>query len=267
MTPTTKPTPRRCALLLRGITHMTRYAHFSRAIVAVDFRRTADDVRSRLVEPLRAALEADGGSLDVFVATYRSPLQAEVLTAFGPVRDSVLLPYDSTRTQAGLMGAGLARVLAAQEGAEYDRVVVSRFDLRLRDGVDAARLLLPPPDDRRLLFSWRERSPEMWESDRCVGDALHSLTGGQVAALAAAVSGCRVQSNLHHVHAAVCAALPDGAAAVGFLVPDGCYDSNTDAGDNPLYQLVRGVVLQTRSLHNTNFYKRFRGVPMATLLR
>lgn len=96
----------RVAVVLRGVHYRRLYAHFSKSLLTVDYRRTRDYIMRRLIEPLRAAHDV----VEVYVTSYTSTpeMQSSVVDYFGVLPGlSRFFPMSPHSTQAGCARAGL----------------------------------------------------------------------------------------------------------------------------------------------------------------
>jgi len=128
----------RVALLLRGVTYVERFVHrYGIPPFTVDFRDTAPSIRANLIQPFVDA----GHTVDVFLTTYHSALEDEVIRTYAPKKIhfhgdyAPISPQDHEPVAEPLMITQSLEMIAmseeyeAETGTRYDFLILTRPDL------------------------------------------------------------------------------------------------------------------------------------------
>jgi hypothetical protein len=207
------------ALLVRGF-HFLRKDRFG---FPLDGRRSIGSLQHRVITPLRR-----DGEVDLFLATYDSPIFGEIQRSLAP--RAVVLPPVKSSTQVSTYLEGLNLIQAQQ--ADYDRIMVTRFDLQYLKPVKEWNLW----GVKGIFIPWREYE-DAWRATHKVGDAIHAIDAPYVEAFKKGLGLLPRKNELHQLYDALAPLTPD----VHFLEP-GYYDSNTLYWNkecrNPLYRIA-----------------------------
>ena len=215
------------AVLLRGRHLCNSHVHGTTGrTLLIDYANTRGTVREHAIRSLRES----GHTVDVYVSSYASPVQMEVVRFFGARCARFADPSIPGSSQARCMRDGLELI---PDGV-YDAILVVRIDIELACSL---AYLLPPQTDRGAKWAtllWRE--PDAM----AVADCIHVISGAARTAFAAALDECPVKRDMHWIlpH------LVSRSVSVRYVHPERCYDSNTDNEGNPLYRIVRTSTLQ-----------------------
>jgi hypothetical protein len=218
------------AVLLRGRHLCNSHVHGTTGrTLLIDYAKTRATVREHAIRSLRE----HGHTVDVYVSSYASPVQMEVVRFFGARCARFADPSIPGSSQSRCMRDGLELI---PDGV-YDAIVVVRIDLELACSL---AYLLPPQTDvadrgaKWVTLLWRE--PDA----RAVADCVHVISGAALTDVAAALDECPVQRDMHWIlpH------LTSRSVSVRYAYPERCYDSNTDNEGNPVYRIVRTSTLQ-----------------------
>jgi hypothetical protein len=154
----------------------------------------------------------------------------------------VVLPPVKSSTQVSTYLEGLNLIQAQQ--ADYDRIMVTRFDLQYLKPVEEWNLW----GVKGIFIPWREYE-DAWRATHKVGDAIHAIDAPYVEAFKKGLGLLPRKNELHQLYDALAPLTPD----VHFLEP-GYYDSNTLYWNkecrNPLYRIANRIRLPVSQPYN-----------------
>lgn len=125
----------RIAICFRGISYLEHYDRNqdgTMPVFSVDFRDTLENIQANVLQPYKE----QGHQVDVFLGTYHSPLEKELVEAYQPVATYFKEAYQHWR------GAGwvfvnhfhiqlveLVEQYEREHSFQYDLIIMTRFDL------------------------------------------------------------------------------------------------------------------------------------------
>jgi hypothetical protein len=190
-----------------------------------------DSIKSQLIDCLRA----QGHNVDVYLSSYESEKQEEIIAEYQPVS------YVFTKWRGEGCRENLCIVrgleLIEKSGKEYDLVFVTRFDMIYkRSFLD----MLPDLNTTKFYFPWREcycllpDRTQLWRVERRVGNAFVVFAGKHLAPYRHVTS---FYSDSHTVYNTLAKHIPE--TEFDFIIHDGFRDSNSTLEPNELYEIVR----------------------------
>lgn len=212
------------ALLLRGITYKKEHAHWTGKVVNIDYKSNVSNVLSMVVHPLCSLYDTD-----VFIVTYQSkerPIQ-DIIQDFAPIKDHVLLESNTCK-QMDCFLAGLKLIKSSNK--KYDFVIVSRFDLELKEPITDIPFQLD-----KFNFLWYEKC-----MDNRVGDCMHFFHSKWIDIFIKCMEECPFKTCCHYIKNYLDKYLDNKDFNI---IHDKCYDSNTDENTNPIYSIKRGDII------------------------
>lgn len=202
------------AVILKGIAKQDNFLHFSKSRMNIDWNTCKDNIKATLIDDALSR----GYSVDVFLATYEGTYTQDLVDYYKP-KSHVFCEMAPETNQL----SHLVNVLDPSF-ANYDFVVVSRFDIQFKVNVyDIAKI----DTLDKVLFPWREEK-------NLVGDCLFIIPGKYVEDVIKVVTD--YYKNKHCSFHYLGQGLGDDKLSFMF---DGLYDSNSDKCPNPLYSLIR----------------------------
>lgn len=214
------------ALVLRGYAHQLSN---KRRTFGVDWRRSIESQRKKLIEPLRAKYDR----VDVILCTYE--MERSLLDQLGKdYTPDIFVHVKEGRTQRQMALLALDQVIEAQSVlGDYDLVVMTRFDLEILE----TPWELPNFDPTKINFLWREWNERAWNDHHRVPDAIHMLPGSLVEGFRQGVATTPSEVCLHLIYWPVAKIV--GEEKLNVMHREGYTDSNTDTMPNPVYKMVR----------------------------
>jgi hypothetical protein len=217
---TPAPSKRRIALLLRGISYMESYEHYSGKKFRIDYRVNKGHVMDYVITPLRKYFE-----VDVYIATYDHKYIEDLMKSFEVTASCV---HESMCNQSDLLLQGLQLISSSK--STYDYVVTTRFDALFFAPIDTWRVNID-----KFVFPFRELH-HFWTDHRKVCDVFHILPYKYLVAFMEALKLNRLKSEIHLVYDDLAERI--GVQNIDFVV-EGCYDSCPEKMPNPLYTVIR----------------------------
>lgn len=204
----------RIAVILKGMSLQDNFLHFSKSKMNVNWNMAKDNIKTQLIDNAISR----GYSVDVFLASYQGEHTNELIEFYKPKAHIFCETTPETNQLSHLLN------VLEPSFADYDFVVISRFDIKFKTNVyDVAKL----ETLKTVLFPWRE-------NNNIVGDCLFIVPGRYVKDVISIVTENykNKHSSFHYLGQSL------GKENISFMFT-GSYDSNPDKSSNPLYTLMR----------------------------
>lgn len=146
------------AILLRGNTFVEK----DRYGFPMDARDNVASLLENFILPIRALYP----EAKLYLATYDSPILADLTTQFEPCEPIILEAEDSSQIET--FKVALKHIF---ETNDFDALIATRFDLAFRKSFSDWNLDI---DDSTIYFPWKE-SLIGWRDHQRVGDAVHVI--------------------------------------------------------------------------------------------
>jgi hypothetical protein len=215
----------RIAVLLRG--HFFKLNYNSRGSTPgfriIDSRSNLSSIKSNIIIPLESFYE-----IDLYGVTYPSFFSTYLDTSL-PFKKLVFIDKKYNLTQYDNILMGLDLIINSK--IDYDFIVISRFDLKLKKSISDFNL-----NYAKVNLPWRETF-DLWESQKRVGDCFHIVPGKYIESFKKAIQSSPDKFSFHQIFMDLSESI--GSSNIHFMA-DGFYDSNSDKMTNPIYELIRG---------------------------
>ena len=217
----------RIAFLLRGITFWKSYIHHTGQIYSINYKNNIDHIMEQIKDIKKM------NQVDVYISTNDSILKDEIINDTKPYK---FIFNDETCSQSEALLKGLELI-----DKEYDFIIVSRFDLKLRIPLSQIKY-----DRLKFNFLWYEVT-----QDKRIADCMFFFNNIFLDSFKDAVKNNPHKNSMHHI----LENFKINEGDIHILYPF-YYDSNSDKESNPIYEINRGTLLD--DLKN---YKLLRYLP------
>eukprot|EP00743_Colponemidia_sp_Colp-15_P003559 GILK01003840.1.p1 GENE.GILK01003840.1~~GILK01003840.1.p1 ORF type:complete len:336 (+),score=37.23 GILK01003840.1:59-1066(+) len=226
----TKPAGVRVAFLFRGYHYLENYQSKGGGGVPVtqDYRACMKNIRHMLLDPIKQKAQ-----LDIFVVTYGSKIQDEMLADLKPEKHLILNAGAETLKSAFEKGMQMI----VDTGVEYDHIVIVRFDQVWKKSI----LTWPFWADQNydVMLPWREFD-HLWRDHFRVGDCVHVVRGRWAKTFIEGLRKHNFPRDLHDIYRRL--RFEFGETMTIRFLEQGFYDSNTEhnshMSNNPLYVIM-----------------------------
>lgn len=215
----------RVAVLLRG--HFFKVNYYSIGSTPgyriVDSRSNLSSIKRNIILPLESFYE-----IDLYGITYPSFFSTYLVKSL-TFKKLIFINKKYNLTQQDNILTGLDLII--NSGINYDFIVISRFDLKLKKSISDFNL-----NYSKVNLTWRETF-ELWESQKRVGDCFHIVPGKYIESFKNAIQSAPDKFDLHQIFNDLSESI--GSSNINFMA-NGYHDSNSDKVANPIYELIRG---------------------------
>lgn len=223
------------ALLIRGITFFNNYIHHTGKVLKLDYRTNIESVIEKVVTPL-----IERHDVFIYIASNSSCVQDDVIRNFTQVKNSIFLNDKSTQNDVVI--AGLNMIETDQQAMNYDLVIITRFDLELKQNITDI-----PIEHSKINILWEEST-----KDGRIADCLFFFHGRYIRNFLDALINDPHTNSMHNIKQYLCAKDEE----INFIYHS-LFDSNSDKENNPVYVIKRGTIIG--DLTKSRFNKYLKG--------
>jgi hypothetical protein len=128
------------AIILFGISYTEEYKHWSNINYKIDYRKSLDNYKRYIFDYYKK----NGYTCDVYISTYDSAMNEELLEHYKPVQYYINNKFDvnriCSRNDLFVKGINLYLEHAIQNKINYDLVLITRFDLEFKISFDDVKI-------------------------------------------------------------------------------------------------------------------------------
>jgi len=235
------------AIVLRG--HHEKHENERKDIASNSFcfTKLLDHFKVNVLRPLQQLYGVD--NVRVFFITYESHEIEVIRDVLDVSAEHVFLRPKNSSTQSKMLSQGLLELLPFLK--EYDLFYILRFDIAYKKPITEWNVC--SNSGRVFWFPWRE-SELLWNRAKRVSDLFHVISGG-FETLQCFLKCLLVHANtyncMHQIYRELTSAL-GSESAIGFICPDGFFDSNTGI-DNKSCRKNPVCILSQRGYFHDDF--------------
>lgn len=207
------------ALLLRGISYLRNYQHYTGANLTVDYRDTFDNLKTMLIDPLINKYK----DVDVFIATYNSILTNKLIEDYNP-KEHIFIDYHESSKQMDLYQEGLKLLNKQDNIMNYELIIICRFDLELKQSIVDLNF-----KQNKFNFLWNEHGNRP-------ADCIHIFPPIYLDPFINTLEISKFRTCLHCILELLSSKINKNNI---HYILDEAYDSNSDRAENPIYKIIR----------------------------